>query len=616
MTDTPPAPSTALPGSSPAQAADTDPVPAVDVLIVGAGPAGAALAWLLSQRGLSIRLIDRLGATGPGPERPPFRGEALMPSGLAALAAMGLGDLLATIPSRPLRDWRMQVEHRTLFCAREPWGGPSPCTLVPQDALLAALLDRCRLQPGVTLDLGRNVRDLLISSRGDVDGVRLDNGENRRARLVVAADGRASGLRHLAGLALDPGPGPELIVDWFTLPGTDLAASVDDPASPATTTFLSVIAAGALFSLVGSAQGDRSHLALVREPQDPPPASGALLAEQLAAIAPPEVGARLRSLGEALQQPVTLQVRVGQARHWHRPGLLLLGDAAHPMSPVRAQGLNMALRDALVADRLLGPPLALGAQADTNASDDHEDSRARAERGRLNRASEALESRRRPEITAMQRLQAQETRRGLLLRRQPLLRLLLATAAPWLGERLRHHWMHSQTPLRFGLDDLSDDGETPGTSMVRSISAHPALLFALLLGAGLPGALLAKPLPPLPDPPSTEALRTIQLAAQTCARDNTETSCARTRELADPLLDNAVVSASCKDSVFELVQRARVGDGSNYSRRERIETAATELLRFCRPKTRVVGDGSSGTGKPPAQGSSLFNLRGGSQPGP
>lgn len=128
--------------------------------------------------------------------------------------------------------------------------------------------------------------------------------------------------------------------------------------------------------------------------------------------------------------------------------------------------------------------------------------------------------------------------------------------------------------------------------------------------------LQARPLPPLPDPPSADALRTIQLAAQTCARDNDEPSCARTRELADPLLDNAVVSASCKDSVFELVQRARVGDGSSYSRRERIDNAATELIRFCRPKTRVVGDGNSGNGKPPAQGSSLFNLRGGSQPGP
>ena len=52
-----------------------------------------------------------------------------------------------------------------------------------------------------------------------------------------------------------------------------------------------------------------------------------------------------------------LPVRVGLCPQWQRPGLLLLGDAAHPMSPLRAQGINMALRDALVAARQLGPAL-------------------------------------------------------------------------------------------------------------------------------------------------------------------------------------------------------------------------------------------------------------------
>ena len=573
------------------------------MLIVGAGPAGAALAWMLGQGDLRVGLLDRLGTQKTSPERPPFRGEALMPSGLASLEAMGLSALLPTIPSRPLRDWTMQLEGRLLFQAREPWGGPVPCTLIPQDDLLAALLDRCRQLPGLTVELGRSVSDLLLSNDGAVQGVRLDDGDSRQARLVIAADGRDSSLRRLAGLDLDAGPGPGLIVDWYTLP--DEAEGAREPS--AGTSFLSVIGAGSLFSLFGSAKGDRTHLALVREPQDPPPASGERLAKQLAAIAPRELAARLRRQGAALEQPVSLQVRVGQARSWHRPGLLLLGDAAHPMSPVRAQGLNMALRDALVAGRLLAKALAERPSDETGSQAE--------DQSRLNSTLAAIESRRRPEITAMQRLQAQETRKGLLLRRQPLLRALLVAMAPWLGERLRHHWMNSQLPLRNGLDDLSDDGQTPGASMVRSIPAHPALAFALLVSAGLPAAL-AKPLPPLPDPPSADMLRTIQLSAQVCARDNTEPTCARTRSLADPLLDNAVVSASCKDSVFDLVQRAKVGDSSSFSRRERIEKAGTDLVLFCRPKTRVVGDGSSGTGKPAATGSSPFSLRGEPQPGP
>jgi hypothetical protein len=53
----------------------------------------------------------------------------------------------------------------------------------------------------------------------------------------------------------------------------------------------------------------------------------------------------------------------------------------------------------------------------------------------------------------------------------------------------------------------------------------------------------------------------------------------------------------------------RVGDAGSYSRRERIEKAAGDVLQFCRPKTRVVGDGNS-TGKPGATSGSPFSLRG------
>ena len=566
----------------------------MDVLIVGAGPAGAALAWMLGRSGLRVGLLDQQGADPANADRPPFRGEALMPSGLKALEAMGLTQLLNSIPSRTLTGWRMQVDGKSLFFAREPWGGPLPCTLVPQDALLAALVERCRQLEGVSVEMGLAVNGLLVRPDGVVEGVRLEDGQIRRAHLVVATDGRGSRLRHLAGLELEPAPGPGMIVDWFSLPTADPdEAPADQPG--AGTTFLSVIGGGELFSFFGSAQDGRHHLALVREPQDAPPARGDQLAQQLAALAPEEQAKLLRHQGKALEHPVSLQVQVGQARPWHRPGFLLLGDAAHPMSPVRAQGLNMALRDALVAGRLLAKALPAG---DRNTQPE----------GQLNRTLAAIEARRRPEISAMQRLQAQETRRGLLLRRQPLMRALLAAAAPWIGPRLQHHWMNDQLPLRLGLDDLSDDGGTPAAAMVRSIPPHSALALALLLSAGLSGALAKTP-PEVPDPPTTEALRTIQLAAQVCARDNNEANCSRTRQLADPLLDHAGVSASCKDSVYDLVQRAKVGDAGSYSRRERIEKAAGDVLQFCRPKTRVVGDGNS-TGKPGATPGSPFSLRG------
>jgi 2-polyprenyl-6-methoxyphenol hydroxylase-like FAD-dependent oxidoreductase len=55
-----------------------------------------------------------------------------------------------------------------------------------------------------------------------------------------------------------------------------------------------------------------------------------------------------------LRPPVLAQLR---AESWHAPGLLLLGDAAHPMSPIRAQGINLAFRDVIVAANHLVPVL-------------------------------------------------------------------------------------------------------------------------------------------------------------------------------------------------------------------------------------------------------------------
>src|SRR5439155_463815 len=75
----------------------------------------------------------------------------------------------------------------------------------------------------------------------------------------------------------------------------------------------------------------------------------------------PDLAAHLRVEGRAITHPFLLDVVCDRLERWSLPGLLLLGDAAHPMSPVGAQGINIALRDALVAANHLGPALAGGA---------------------------------------------------------------------------------------------------------------------------------------------------------------------------------------------------------------------------------------------------------------
>jgi 2-polyprenyl-6-methoxyphenol hydroxylase-like FAD-dependent oxidoreductase len=55
-----------------------------------------------------------------------------------------------------------------------------------------------------------------------------------------------------------------------------------------------------------------------------------------------------------------LSVQVNRLRRWYRPGLLLIGDAAHAMSPVGGVGINLAIQDAVTAANVLGPALRRG----------------------------------------------------------------------------------------------------------------------------------------------------------------------------------------------------------------------------------------------------------------
>jgi 2-polyprenyl-6-methoxyphenol hydroxylase-like FAD-dependent oxidoreductase len=73
----------------------------------------------------------------------------------------------------------------------------------------------------------------------------------------------------------------------------------------------------------------------------------------------PEVADRLDHLSEWHQVSV-LSVAADRLPKWHRPGLLMIGDAAHVMSPVAGVGINNAIQDAIVAANVLGEPLKEG----------------------------------------------------------------------------------------------------------------------------------------------------------------------------------------------------------------------------------------------------------------
>ncbi len=404
-------------------------------MIVGGGPAGVTLAWQLSRQGIPLTLVE----ASPSFERA-FRGQGLMPSGLEALAALGLDPWPASVPRRPLGGWSFVVNSRPLFTVREPMGSPVPCTLIEQGALLRHWHGRLEQQPGVRRICGQTVVALL-EANGRVTGVGLADGRQLTAPLVVACDGQGSRLRALSGLPYGGGKTP-LEVLWFRLRGA-ASGAIEAWLGDRFVTLVGESGSGALFCRadagvqlgwsVGAETGARGTADWL---------------EQWAAAAPADLAALLRALPpQAVRGPRRLPGRVGLAGRWQRPGLLLLGDAAHPMSPLRAQGLNMALRDAVVAAALLAPALA-GAEAAGEAP-----SAAEAQRQALDAVLPRIEAARRPEIEAVQALQAEEAARAELLRNR-WLRGMVAASAPLSGPLLARRWQASQRVLRDGLAPL------------------------------------------------------------------------------------------------------------------------------------------------------------------
>ncbi|HEY9601174.1 MAG TPA: FAD-dependent monooxygenase [Allocoleopsis sp.] len=392
------------------------------VVIVGAGPAGATLALLLVKRGIAVKLIESSRNF-----RRVFRGEGLMPSGLNALEQMGLSSVLESIPHRPLDAWEVLIENQFLFRVDEPIEpGGKPCTLVSQPAFLEAAIDQASTYPTFEFIQGSPVQDLLWSD-GRVSGVKLSDDRSFYANLVIGADGRNSVVRQRANLSLEQQSGSFNIL-WFKL--------ADSPRFEAENVFYTIVRDRNAFGLFCSTSGNL-QIGWALHDDAPIDWKQADWPEILAEASPPWLAEHIRTHAETIDRPVLLSVVVGRCPRWYAPGLLLLGDAVHPMSPIRAQGINMALRDAIVATNHLVPLLRDGA---TDAAIDAVLSQIQAERE--------------PEIIRAQQLQSQEAAQAELLRKSALLRWAVSQLAPLLGKGARHSWLARQRQLRQGVTQI------------------------------------------------------------------------------------------------------------------------------------------------------------------
>lgn len=348
-------------------------------LVVGAGPGGALLSYLLASRGVETVLVERQSDFDRE-----FRGEVLMPSGLHMLAAAGI-DLESVTTRTPERFSAYFRKRAVLDLVIESDAAAELPRIVSQPEMLEHIVCLAEGTGHFRLVRGGSVRDLL-SEDGRVSGVRLRTAAEGRievgAQLVIGADGRASVVRRKLELPVRDRGAPMDIV-WCKLPwpeswpGGQVRGYVGGghlliafPAPDGLLQLAWVILKGTYGELQKRGVEEWVH-AMADHVDD-------------------EFAAHLVANCNAISRPFLLDSVTDCVEGWARPGALVIGDAAHTMSPVGGQGLNVAMRDAVVAANHLVPAFLHG--------------------GDLEAAAARVEPERRPEIDEIQFLAAQPPR--------------------------------------------------------------------------------------------------------------------------------------------------------------------------------------------------------------
>ena len=395
------------------------------IIVVGAGPAGVALAYLLATRGIAVTLIEQETQFDRV-----FRGEGLMPAGVQALTDMGLGNCLRQIPTRKLDAWDFVIEGQRRMRVVKPWPlhDPPPTHIIHQSALLTAIAARAQDSPNFQFLSGWQVQNLLRQNGRIVGVTATQNGQAQAftGDLVIAADGRYSRLRKLAGLTLEKAA-TQFDVLWFKLPApADL---------PSETVFTVCLQRQRQFAFYPSWDGRLQIGWIVEKGEGRRLSDRDWIAEFIPAL-PSELVAHFQQHRSELVGPIFLDVIVGCTPQWSAPGLLLMGDAAHPMAPNRAQGINMAFRDAIAIANHLVPWWHNGSEAAI-----------------LDQTLTAIQAERQPEITAVQKLQLEEWEKIALITASPLTYQPFKTLATAFGRLgiTQSAWLYQQRHLRYGL---------------------------------------------------------------------------------------------------------------------------------------------------------------------
>jgi 2-polyprenyl-6-methoxyphenol hydroxylase-like FAD-dependent oxidoreductase len=317
-----------------------------DLLIAGGGPAGMMAGLLFARAGCGVRVLEKHADFFRD-----FRGDTVHPSTMEILDQLGMLE-------RFLRRPHNRVSRAELSIAGRDWtigdlsrlATPAPfIAMMPQWEFLDFLREEAKAFAGFALEMSAPVEGFVEGEEGRVAGVRIEDGRELRARLTIAADGRASIARSMLPLE---DLGAPMDVFWFRLPKAPREAGA----------LRGNVQRGRLLVMIDRGDYWQCAFLIPKGMADAFQARGIdAVRGEIAAVAPP--GLDLGELDETGDLHL-LTVKLDRLTRWHRPGLLAIGDAAHAMSPIGGIGINLAIQDAVAAANALAGPLARGEEVD------------------------------------------------------------------------------------------------------------------------------------------------------------------------------------------------------------------------------------------------------------